>query len=159
MGTGWWFAAMYVVVAAGCRSAERPAPPKPIAERPASPKPVMGVRELMQSVLNPSAGVVWGAVSTVVTTAGIDEKRPQSDAEWGRVRNAAVTITKAGNQLMLSPRATDGSRWMKAAQALIDTSTAAMRAAEAKNADRLFSVGGEMYSACLTCHENYMSGD
>jgi hypothetical protein len=119
----------------------------------------MGVRELMQSVLNPNASVVWGAVSTVVTTAGIDEKRPQSDAEWGRVRNAAVTITKAGNQLMLSPRATDGSRWMKAAQALIDTSTAAMRAAEAKNADRLFSVGGEMYSACLTCHENYMSGD
>jgi hypothetical protein len=45
------------------------------------------------------------------------------------------------------------------AQALIDTSTAAMRAAEAKNADQLFSVGGEMYSACLSCHENYMSGD
>jgi hypothetical protein len=159
MGAGWRFAVICVVVAAGCRSAERPAPPKPIAERPASPKPVMGVRELMQSVLNPNAGVVWGAVSTVVTTAGIDEKRPQSDAEWGRVRTAAVTITRAGNQLMLSPRATDGSRWMKAAQALIDTSTAAMRAAEAKNADQLFSVGGEMYSACLTCHENYMSGD
>jgi hypothetical protein len=119
----------------------------------------MGVRELMQSVLNPNASVVWGAVSTVVTTAGIDEKRPQSDAEWGRVRNAAVTITKAGNQLMLSPRATDGSRWMKAAQALIEASSAAARAAEARNADRLFAVGGEMYTACLTCHENYMSGD
>jgi hypothetical protein len=149
MGTGWRFAVICVVVATGCRTAEVPAPFKP----------VLGTRELMQSVLNPNAGVVWGAVSTVVTTAGIDEKRPQSDAEWGRVRHAAVTITKAGNQLMLSPRATDGSRWMKAAQALIDTSTAAMRAAEAKNADRLFSVGGDMYSACLTCHENYMSGD
>ena len=69
MGTGEWLAAMCLVLATGCRSAERPAPPKPIAERPASPKPVMGVRELMQSVLNPNAGVVWRAVSTVVTTA------------------------------------------------------------------------------------------
>ena len=159
MGTGWLLAVMCSVLAAGCRSAERPAPSKAIAERPAQPKPVIRVREFMQSVLNPNAGVVWGAVSTVVTTAGIDEKRPQSDAEWGRVRTAAATITKAGNQLMLSPRASDGSRWMKAAQALIDTSTAAVRAAEAKNADQLFTVGGEMYTACLTCHENYMSGD
>jgi hypothetical protein len=147
MRTAWRFAAICVVVAAGCRTAEVPAPFKP----------AVGVRELMRSVLNPNAGVVWGAVSTVVTTAGIDELRPQSDAEWRRVRNAAVTITKAGNQLMLSPRARDGSRWMKAAQALIDTSTAATRAAEAKNADQLFSVGGEMYSACVNCHQNYMS--
>jgi len=147
MGPGWRFAAICAVVAAGCRTAEAPAPFKP----------VVGVRELMRSVLNPNANVVWRAVSTVVTTAGIDELRPRSDAEWAGVRNAAVTITRAGNQLMLSPRARDGSRWMKAAQALIETSTAAMRAAEAQNADQLFSVGGEMYSACLSCHENYMS--
>jgi hypothetical protein len=149
MRRGWWLAAMCVVVAAGCRTADVPAPFKP----------VVGTRELMQTVLNPNAVVVWRAVSTVVTTAGIDEVRPQSDAEWVRVRNAAATVAKAGNQLMLSPRATDGSRWMRAAQALIDTSTAAVRAAEARNADRLFTVGGEMYAACLTCHENYMSGD
>jgi len=147
MGAGWWLAAMCVVLAAGCRTADVPAPFTP----------VMGTRELMQSVLNPNAGVVWRSVSTVVTTAGIDEMRPQSDDEWLRVRNAAVTVAKAGNQLMLSPRASDGSRWMKAAQALIDTSTAAARAAEARNADQLFTVGGEMYSACLNCHENYMS--
>ena len=147
MGTGWWLAATCVALATGCRTADVPAPFKP----------VVGVRELMQSVLNPNANLVWRAVSTVVTTAGIDEVRPQSDDEWVRVRNAAATIAKGGSQLMLSPRASDGSRWMKAAQALIDASTAAVRAAEARNADRLFTVGGEMYSACLSCHENYMS--
>lgn len=147
MGTGWWLAAMWVVVAAGCRTADVPAPFKP----------VVGTRELMQSVLNPNAGVVWRAVSTTVTTAGIEETRPQSNDEWMRVRNAAAAITKAGNQLMLSPRASDGSRWLKAAQALIETSTAAVRAAEARNADQLFTVGGEMYSACLNCHQNYMT--
>ena len=138
---------MWVVVAAGCRTADVPAPFKP----------VVGTRELMQSVLNPNAGVVWRAVSTTVTTAGIEETRPQSNDEWMRVRNAAAAITKAGNQLMLSPRASDGSRWLKAAQALIETSTAAVRAAEARNADQLFTVGGEMYSACLNCHQNYMT--
>ena len=147
MGTGWRLAAMWIFLAAGCRTAEVPAPLKP----------VVGTRELMRSVINPNASVVWGAVSTVVTTAGIDEKRPQSDDEWGRVRNAAVAIAKAGNRLQLSPRARDGRGWMKAAQALIDTSTAATRAAEAKNADQLFTVGGEMYSACLNCHQNYMA--
>ena len=149
MRKGWWLALVCAVLAAGCRTADVPAPFKP----------VMGTRELMQSVLNPNAGVVWQAVSTVVTTAGIEEKRPQSDDEWAKVRTAAATIAKGGNQLMLSPRASDGSRWMRYAQALIDTSTAAVRAAEARNADRLFTVGGEMYIACLSCHENYMSGD
>ena len=147
MGTGWWLATVCVVLTAGCRTADVPAPSKP----------VVGTRELMQSVLNPNAVVVWRAVSTVVTTAGIEEVRPQSNDEWVRVRNAAATVTKAGNQLMLSPRARDGSRWMRAAQALIDTSSAAVRAAEARNADQLFTVGGEMYSACLSCHESYMS--
>jgi len=147
MGTGEWLAAICVVLATGCRT----------ADVPAASQPVMGTRELMQSVLNPNAGIVWRAVSTVVTTAGIEELRPRSDAEWAKVRTAAAGITKGGNQLLLSRRASDGSRWKRAAEALIETSTAAVRAAEARNADQLFAVGGDMYSACLSCHENYMS--
>jgi hypothetical protein len=147
MGTGEWLAAMCLVLATGCRTADVPAPSKP----------AMGIRELMQSVLNPNAGVVWRAVSTVVTTAGIEERQPRSNDEWTKVRNAAASIVKGGNQLLLSRRASDGSRWKRAAQTLIETSTAAVRAAEARNADQLFAVGGEMYSACLSCHENYMS--
>ena len=139
MGTGEWLAAICVVLATGCRT----------ADVPAASQPVMGTRELMQSVLNPNAGIVWRAVSTVVTTAGIEELRPGSDAEWAKVRTAAAGIAKGGYQLLLSRRASDGSRWKRAAQALIETSTAAVRAAEARNADQLFAVGGERLQCLL----------
>jgi hypothetical protein len=134
-----------VLVLAGCRT----------ADVPRRPSRRWGLGD-GQSVLNPNA-VVGRAVSTVVTTVGREELRPRSSDEWAKVRNAAATIVKGGNQLLLSRRASDGSRWKRAAQTLIETSTAAVRAAEARNADQLFAVGGEMYSACLSCHENYMS--
>ena len=57
---------------------------------------------------------------------------------------------------MLVPRAKNGDDWMKKAQEMIDTGEAAIRAAEAKNADRLFTVGGDIYEACSNCHRQYM---
>lgn len=147
MRNDWWIAATCAVLFAGCRTADVPAPFKP----------VVNTRELMQSVIDPNADIVWNAVKTIVTIAGVDEVRPKSDAEWVTIRNAAVTIAESGNLLMLAPRARDRSEWMKGAQALIETGTAAMRAAEAKNADQLFTVGGDMYSACLNCHQKYMA--
>ena len=72
------------------------------------------------------------------------------------VRNAAVALTESGNLLMMVPRAKDGGEWMKRSQELIDTGEAAIRAADAKNADRLFTVGGDIYEACSNCHRQYM---
>lgn len=72
------------------------------------------------------------------------------------VRNAAVALTESGNLLMMVPRAKGGGEWMKRAQELIDTGEAAMRAADAKNADRLFTIGGDIYEACSNCHRQYM---
>ena len=57
---------------------------------------------------------------------------------------------------MLVPRAKDGDRWMKAAQDLIQTAKAAKEAAERKDADRLFTVGGDIYESCSNCHRQYM---
>ncbi len=57
---------------------------------------------------------------------------------------------------MMVPRAKDGDEWMKRAQELIDTSERAIRAAEARNADQLFTVGGEIYESCSNCHQKYM---
>jgi len=58
--------------------------------------------------------------------------------------------------LMLVPRAKDGGEWMKRSQELINTGEAAIRAIDAKNADRLFTVGGDIYEACSSCHRQYM---
>jgi len=146
MRSVWWLAAMGAVLAA-CSSA---APPPPF-------KPVLDTRGLMVSVVDPNADVVWESVKTIVTRAGVEEIRPKNDEEWASVRNAAATVAEAGNLLMLTPRARDSGEWMRASQALIDTGTSAMRAAEDKNADRLMTVGGDMYSACTNCHQKYMA--
>lgn len=125
---------------------------------PAPPpfKAVADNKLLMQSVIDPNADLVWDAVRTIITRDKTEEFRPQTTEEWIAVRNAAVALTESGNLLMMAPRAKDGGEWMKRSQELIDTGEAAIRAADAKNADRLFTVGGDIYEACSNCHRQYM---
>ena len=54
---------------------------------------------------------------------------------------------------MMVPRAKDGDEWMKMAQALVDTSTIALRAAEAKDVEGLYQIGGPIDEACENCHK------
>ena len=119
-------------------------------------KPVADTKLLMQSVVDPSADVIWDSVKTIITAAGTEEIRPRSEAEWTAVRNSAVMLAESGNLMMIPARAKDGGEWMTRAQELIAAGEAAMRAAEAKNADRLFTVGGDIYDACSHCHQKYM---
>lgn len=125
---------------------------------PAPPpfKTVVDTKLLMQAVVDPNADIVWDAVKWIDTKEGTQEIRPKTDEEWTAVRNAAVAVAESGNLLMLVPRAKNGDDWMKRAQEMIDTGEAAIRAAEAKNADRLFTVGGDIYEACSNCHRQYI---
>jgi hypothetical protein len=129
-----------------CSSAPAPPPFKPVADN----------KLLMQAVVDPMADVVWDSVKTIVTAKGTEDIRPRTEEQWTAVRNAAVALTESGNLLMLVPRAKDGDEWMKRSQELITTGEAAIRAADAKNADRLFTVGGDIYEACSNCHRQYM---
>lgn len=132
--------------AVACAACSGPPPPF---------KPVADVKQLMQGVVDPSADVVWGAVATFFTKAGMEERQPRNEAEWANVRNNAMVLAEAGNLLMMPPRAKDGGEWMKRAQELVDTAAVALRAAEAKNVDQLYSVGGEIDEACENCHKKY----
>lgn len=134
--------------AAGAACGRAPAPP-PF-------KPVADTKLLMQAVIDPTADEIWDSVRTIVTAQGSEEIRPRTNAQWDAVRNHAVTLAESGNLLMMVPRAKDGGEWMKRAQELVDTSERAIRAAEAKNADQLFTVGGEIYESCSNCHQKYM---
>jgi hypothetical protein len=134
------------VAVSRCGSAPAPPPFKPVADN----------KLLMQSVIDPNADLVWDAVKTIVTRDKTEEIRPHTTDEWLAIRNAAVALTESGNQLMMTPRAKDGGEWMKRSQELIDSGEAAIRAAESKNADRLFTVGGDIYEACSNCHRQYM---
>jgi hypothetical protein len=124
--------------------------------KPPPVKPNADTNHRMQSVVDPNADTIWESVKTIATVGSTEEIRPRTDEQWAAVRNAAVTVAEAGNLLMIVPRAKDGGEWMARAQEMVDTGEAAVRAAEAKNADRLFTVGGDIYEACSHCHQQYM---
>jgi hypothetical protein len=119
-------------------------------------KPVADIKQLMQGAIDPNADVIWEATGTIVSKTGVENRHPKNQAEWDAVRNSAIVLAEAGNLLMMSPRAKDGDLWMKRSQEMIDTGVAAWRAAEAKNVDRLFTIGGDLYEACSHCHQDYM---
>lgn len=114
------------------------------------------MKQLMTSIVDPAADVIWGSVGTVVSEKGTEEHAPKTDEEWATVLNSAYVITESGNLLMMGPRAKDTGEWMKQSQSLIDVGIRAVKAAQAKDKDAIFTVGGEIYDVCANCHRTYL---
>jgi len=131
------------VLASGCGPA--PPPFHPIAD----------VKTICSGVLDPAAMKVWNAVGWIDTPAGTEEIYPKSDEEWLAVRNAAVTVAESGNLMMMETRAKDTGEWMRLSRALVDMGEAAVKAADAKDRDQVFSAGGDLYEVCSNCHAKY----
>jgi hypothetical protein len=131
------------VLASGCGPA--PPPFHPIAD----------VKTICSGVLDPAAMTVWNAVGWIDTPGGTEEIYPKTDEEWLGVRNAAVTVAESGNLLMMEPRAKDTGEWMRLSRALVDMGDAAVKAADAKDRDEIFSAGGDLYEVCSNCHAKY----
>jgi hypothetical protein len=111
---------------------------------------------MMNAIIDPAADVIWDSTGWIVTAAGEEHKKPQNDDEWLAVMNNAMTVTEAGNLLMMVPRAADGDLWMKRSLELVEAGEKAWRAAQAKDPQRVFDTGGELYVACLNCHGDYI---
>src|ERR1700756_3704250 len=62
------------------------------------------IRELMESIVDPSADALWGAVGTVVDKEGFHESLPRTPEEWLELRRAAVRIIEGCNLLMMPGR-------------------------------------------------------
>jgi hypothetical protein len=138
-------AAAALLIVCGCRAAPEPAPFKPVAD----------VKQVMMSITDPAADVVWGAVATIEDKQGVVEIAPKNDEEWAAVRNAAYAIAESGNLLMMEGRARDKAEWMRLSRQLVEIGMQAVKAAEAKDKDKVFEVGGEIYGVCSSCHEKY----
>jgi hypothetical protein len=117
------------------------------------------VKELMVSIVDPAADVLWGSVGTVISEEGVDEWYPKTDEEWAAVRNAAVVIMESGNLLMIGNRPKDKGAWMDLSRALIEAGSEALAAAESKDKDAVFAVGETIYVACDRCHGLYWIDD
>ena len=138
------------------------------------------IKDIMDSIVDPSADVVWNSVSTMVSTAGIEEKAPKNDEEWADVRRGAIRLVEAPNLLMLPGRHVarpgeksetpgvelepeemearinkDREAWNRRAKALHDVSLEMLHAVEAKDREKMLEVGDRLDKACENCHLNY----
>lgn len=131
------------------------APPSPALPAPA--RTLLSVREVMKHIVNPAAETYWKHTGVVDDEKGSNDRTPTSQADWDEAVNSAAQVAEAGNLLMMDGRARDpGGPWMKYAQALTTAGVAGMAAAQAKDHDKTFDAGGEIYNACYNCHGKYI---
>jgi hypothetical protein len=142
--------------------------------------PSATVKDLMQSIVDPSADAVWLSVTTVMSGQGVVETKPQTDEDWARVRHGAVALIEASNLLMMPGRhvARPGEKseapgvelepsemealinkdrpgWNSRAKALHDAGASVLKAIEAKDPDQVFALGEQIEEACENCHRHY----
>jgi cytochrome c556 len=56
---------------------------------------------------------------------------------------------------MMDSRARDRGDWIAMSLALVEAGERALRAAEARDKDSVFTAGGDVYAACTSCHAKY----
>jgi len=171
---------------AGC-SAPAPAPAAeqtPPADSPSpadSPyRPVASIREVMNSVIDPSVDVVWNSVGSDIERGRITDRAPVTDENWAEVRRHALIVSEAANLLLMHDRPVappgapslapgveltpeeirslidknpDG--WNFYVQELQDSLKPALAAIDAKNAQALFDAGEKIDTTCENCHSTF----
>jgi hypothetical protein len=150
--------------------------------RPAAPEyvPSATLRDLMASVVEPSADVLFASVATIVTASGTEHRFPRTDEEWQEVRARAITLVECANLLLVPGRpiakpgeTADNAEFENQPQeieAMISRDRAAfetrvrefrqaamtsLAAIEAKDVRALEESGDGLDKACEACHETY----
>ena len=161
------------LAADGCRNRQEPQPPSGY-------RPTATIKDIMVSIIDPEADVLWNSVATIISAAGTEEREPRTDEEWAAVRQSAIQLVEATNLLRIpgrqvakpgekseNPRielepetmqkliADDPATWTMRVNALHDAAVPALNAINARNAKGLFDAGEHIESACESCHQQY----
>lgn len=144
-------------------------------------RPTATIQDLMDAEIDPAADYLWGAVAYIATGAGIEDRRPKTDADWEKARLNAIILIEASNLLLIEGRkvakagnaldeeelaseapediqkAIDANRpaFNAYAMGLHDASMEALAAIEAKDIERLLASGETLDVACEQCHRTY----
>lgn len=161
------------LVAGGCNRREEPPPQSEF-------RPTATVKDIMTSIIDPEADVLWNSVATIVRLSGTEERAPKTDEEWAAVRRSAVQLVEATNLLRIpgrlvarpgekseNPRielqpetiqkmiAEEPATWGAHVDRLHDAAMPALKAIDAKDAKGLFDAGEHIEHACEACHQRY----
>src|SRR6266566_4871433 len=149
-----------------CELPPVPALGKPTNEaaRPNAMSPKAYVKDIMNSLMMPSAAGVWNAVATVTDQTGVHEFRPKTTDDWNRVIAAATWLAETPNLLMIPGRkrciggeipAAFRTDWNRKAREVTEAANIALIVAKKHDADALAEAGERIDVACDECHERY----
>jgi len=62
------------------------------------------IKDLMESLVDPSSDYLWESVSTDVTAKGTITKTPHTDQDWANLRHSTVALMEASNLLQMPGR-------------------------------------------------------
>jgi plastocyanin len=161
------------LILSGCSAREDPQPQSDF-------RPTATIKDIMVSIIDPEADVLWNSVATIVSAAGTEEREPRTDEEWAAVRRSAIQLVEATNLLRIpgrhvarpgekseNPRielqpetiqkliVEDPATWTSLVNRLHDATVPALTAIDAKNAKGLFDAGEYIEHACEACHQQY----
>jgi hypothetical protein len=137
-------------------------------------------KDIMESFIDPSADVLWGAAGAIIDQQGIQDLSPKTPEEWLNVRHAAVRIIEGANLLMMPGREAapaetkseapgvelepaeitalikkERKSFDAFAKSLQDLGLEALRASEAQSVPLLEDIGGRMENVCESCHQTF----
>ena len=163
-----------VSLLAGCAG---PAPEAPAAADTPY-RPIASIREVMNSVIDPSIDVVWNSVATIIDDGRTTERAPATDEDWAEVRRHALIVSEAANLLLMPnrPVAPPGAPsqapgvelapeeiqklisenpegWNLYVQELQESLKPALAAIDAKDAPALLDAGERIDTTCENCHQ------
>ena len=141
---------------------------------------VATIRDVMNTLIDPSADVLWNAVRFEMDAGGSREMRPETDEQWQVLREHAVAIIEGGNSLMIPGRRVapegattefpeyeyvpdevdqklqeDWQSWLGFAQGLQGSAELMLDAIVKRDADLLTRYGADLDGACEACHSQY----
>ncbi len=166
----WALIASLLFVETACSKAPRPAD----LLRPAT------IKDIMDSMVDPSGDFVFQSIQEISDEHGITEKAPKTDKEWEEVRHNLFILLEAPNLLTMEGRKVarpedrskapgienepeevkklldaDRPSFIRRARRLQDAAALAMKAVDAKDKDALFRALDGIDKACENCHLHY----
>jgi len=174
-----------VAAAAACgdnitQKAEAPAAKTPVPSGAVEFRTTATIKDIMDSIVDPSADYIWDSVATIVTRKGVEEKRPRTPEDWKEVRRRAVAMIEATNLIIMDGRKVahpgeksenpgielgpdeiqmlidaDRPTLIQRAHALHDAGMQALAAIDKKDVEGLSNAGETIDEACEQCHLKY----
>src|SRR5262245_60551612 len=157
-----------------------PAAEKPAAAAASPFRPVASIREVMNSVIDPSVDEVWNSVGSTVDEKGLTDRAPSQDEHWAEVRRHALIVSEAANLLLMHnrPVAPPGAPslapgveltpeeirglidknpegWDFYVQQFQDSLKPALDAIDKKDSQALFDAGEKIDETCENCHQTF----